>query len=116
MLHFEANFPRCFFYDHWFDTRDEWVQFVEAASTVEDLSAALLSLEDALNLEYLLTTRLFLSGELPEGVRALLVDKDKAPRWNPATLSDVSEDVLTDFLGPLTDTDELGLTAGLTAS
>lgn len=70
------------------------------------------SLEEALNLEYRLTTRLFLSGEFPEGVRALLVDKDKAPKWNPPTLAAVTEDLLSDFLAPLQDTAELGLGSG----
>ena len=69
------------------------------------------SLEEALNLEYRLTTRLFLSGEFPEGVRALLVDKDKAPKWNPPTLAAVTEDLLGDFLAPLQD-GELGLGSG----
>ena len=49
------------------------------------------SVEEALALEYRLTNRLFLSGEFVEGVRALLVDKDKAPKWNPATLEEVSD-------------------------
>lgn len=35
-----------------------------------------------------------------EGVRALLVDKDKAPRWNPPRLADVTpERVQTFFAG-----------------
>src|SRR5258705_4319297 len=42
---------------------------------------ALLSLEAALVVEYRLTVRLFEHGEFIEGVRALLVDKDRNPRW-----------------------------------
>lgn len=66
-------------------------------------------LEDALGLEYRLTTRLFLSGEFVEGVRALLVDKDKAPKWDPPALDDVSTAVVERFMAPLPDGEELGL-------
>ena len=69
------------------------------------------NLEDALNLEYRLTTRLFNCGEFVEGVRALLVDKDKAPKWNPATLGGVGDELIAEFLGPLPDGEELNLKA-----
>ena len=67
------------------------------------------SLEEALNLEYRLTTRLFISGEFIEGVRALLVDKDKTPKWNPATLDAVGDAIVAEFMGPLGANEELGL-------
>ena len=67
------------------------------------------SLEEALNMEYRLTTRLFLCGEFVEGVRALLVDRDKAPKWNPATLEAVSAAQVDQFLAPLAENEELGL-------
>ena len=69
------------------------------------------SLEDSLNLEFRLTTRLFVHGEFIEGIRALLIDKDKAPKWNPPALAAVSDAMVNEFLGPLTDREELGLTA-----
>ena len=59
------------------------------------------SLEQALDLEYRLTTRLFRHGEFIEGIRALLVDKDKAPRWQPPTLEAITPDMLAPFLAPL---------------
>ena len=81
--------------------------------TLQAVRAAreLQSLEEALNLEYRLTTRLFLHGEFVEGVRALLVDKDKAPKWRPASLEDVSDAMVAEFMGPLGVGEELGLTA-----
>jgi enoyl-CoA hydratase len=69
------------------------------------------SLEQALNLEYRLTTRLFVHGEFVEGVRALLVDKDKSPKWNPPTLDEVTQAMVADFMGPLPPGEELGLVA-----
>lgn len=67
------------------------------------------SLEEALNVEYRLCTRLFEHGEFIEGVRALLVDKDRAPKWRPPTIEETSDIVAADWLGPLPDGEELGL-------
>ena len=67
------------------------------------------SLEAALNVEYRLVTRLFEDGEFIEGVRALLVDKDRAPKWCPATLSEVSDAMVAALMAPLPDAEELRL-------
>ncbi|MCL4768487.1 MAG: enoyl-CoA hydratase/isomerase family protein [Hyphomicrobiaceae bacterium] len=72
---------------------------------------ALPSLEAALNVEYRLTVRLFDHGEFLEGVRALLVDKDKSPRWNPPDLAGVSAEMVAQFLRPLPPPDALDLAA-----
>jgi len=32
-----------------------------------------------------------------EGIRALVIDKDHAPRWSPATISDVSTSMVMPF-------------------
>lgn len=45
-----------------------------------------LNLEDCFALELHLDRQWFERGDLIEGVRALLIDKDKTPRWNPPTL------------------------------
>ncbi|WP_407316108.1 enoyl-CoA hydratase/isomerase family protein [Pseudomonas sp. nanlin1] len=47
------------------------------------------SLEDCFAMELHLDHQWFAEGELIEGVRAMLVDKDKAPRWNPASIDDL---------------------------
>ena len=69
------------------------------------------ALEAALNVEYRLTTRLFEHGEFIEGVRALLVDKDKSPKWNPPRLEEVSAETVAAFFAPLPPGEELGLEA-----
>ncbi|ANY87188.1 MULTISPECIES: enoyl-CoA hydratase/isomerase family protein [Pseudomonas] len=46
-----------------------------------------LSLEDCFAMELHLDRQWFEYGDIIEGVRALIIDKDKQPRWNPPTLS-----------------------------
>ncbi|AJC21670.1 enoyl-CoA hydratase/isomerase family protein [Pandoraea pulmonicola] len=48
-----------------------------------------LDLADAFRMELGLGHHVFASGDFVEGVRALLIDKDKQPRWRYATLADV---------------------------
>ncbi|HEX5958534.1 MAG TPA: 3-hydroxyisobutyryl-CoA hydrolase, partial [Hyphomicrobiaceae bacterium] len=62
------------------------------------------SLEDALKMEYRLTVRLFEDGEFPEGVRALLVDKDHSPKWSPEP---ASPEFVKRYLEPLAPGEEL---------
>jgi enoyl-CoA hydratase len=68
---------------------------------------ALPSLEDALKVEYRLVVRLFEDGEFPEGVRALLVDKDRKPRWSPPDLAGVGDGLVARYLAPLPEPEEL---------
>ena len=45
-----------------------------------------LPLEHCFALELHLDRQWFERGDLIEGVRALIIDKDKTPKWNPPTL------------------------------
>lgn len=65
------------------------------------------SLEDALRVEYRLAVRLFEDGEFIEGVRALLVDKDRKPKWSPARLPEVTPELVARYLSPLPPGEEL---------
>jgi enoyl-CoA hydratase len=40
-----------------------------------------------------------------EGVRALLIDKDNAPQWDPPTPEGVTEEMLDVLFEPLPDTE-----------
>ncbi|CAI8710536.1 MULTISPECIES: enoyl-CoA hydratase/isomerase family protein [Pseudomonas] len=48
-----------------------------------------LSLAECFALELHLDYQWFDKGDLMEGVRALIIDKDKRPRWNPPTLAEL---------------------------
>lgn len=56
-----------------------------------------LSLEDCFAMELHLDQQWFDRGDLIEGVRALIIDKDKQPRWNPATVDALSRSRVDPF-------------------
>ncbi|WP_016774720.1 enoyl-CoA hydratase/isomerase family protein [Pseudomonas sp. R62] len=56
-----------------------------------------LSLENCFALELHLDRQWFASGDLIEGVRALLIDKDKSPRWNPPTVAELDAAQVASF-------------------
>ncbi len=68
---------------------------------------ALQSLDQALITEFRLTVRLFEDGEFPEGVRALIIDKDKKPKWSPPELARISDEFVRAYLAPLPAGEEL---------
>src|SRR5262249_20186092 len=53
--------------------------------------AAGLSLAEVFRLEYLVSLHCTAHGDFEEGVRALLIDKDRNPHSNPATLAEASQ-------------------------
>ena len=56
-----------------------------------------LSLADCFAMELHLDRQWFDEGDIIEGVRALIVDKDKNPRWNPPTLDEVTPERVAAF-------------------
>lgn len=96
------------------DDPDPWL--AQAGATFEKgspTSAALsfelqrrartMSLADVFRLEYQAAVGCSVHHDFPEGVRALLVDKDRSPRWQPETLDAVSQDLVDDHLRPRFD-------------
>ncbi|MER5554783.1 enoyl-CoA hydratase/isomerase family protein [Streptomyces sp. NPDC002793] len=71
-------------------------------------SAGLSSLEAALDQEFRVSCRAFDGHDLREGVRARIIDKDRAPRWSPADAGGVTADEVARHFEPLGD-QELGL-------
>ena len=58
-------------------------------------------LEDCFRLEFRLISRLVSAPDFREGVRAVLIDKDRAPKWLPADLSAVSPRVVDAYFASL---------------
>ncbi|MBK8373791.1 enoyl-CoA hydratase/isomerase family protein [Sphingorhabdus sp.] len=56
---------------------------------------------DNMVMEYRIASRVLTRPDFAEGVRAVIVDKDNAPKWNPATAEDVSDDLLDTIFAPL---------------
>jgi len=59
------------------------------------------SFVDEMGAEYGLAAHVSMRHDFIEGVRALLVDKDHAPRWDPATPAGVTEATLDTIFSPL---------------
>jgi enoyl-CoA hydratase len=59
--------------------------------------------EDNMRMEYRIGCRQVHSHDFQEGVRAVIVDKDNKPNWNPATLAGVSDALLDQIFAPLGD-------------
>ncbi|WP_406458312.1 enoyl-CoA hydratase/isomerase family protein [Streptomyces sp. NBC_00876] len=66
------------------------------------------SLEEVLDQEYRVSATAFTGPDLVEGVRAQIIDKDRNPGWNPAELSQVTDEDVARHFAPLGDR-ELGL-------
>ncbi|MEV6117500.1 enoyl-CoA hydratase/isomerase family protein [Streptomyces sp. NPDC052109] len=65
-------------------------------------------LERVLDQEYRASCAALSSPDLMEGIRAQIIDKDRRPRWSPATLAEVTDADVARFFAPLGDR-ELGL-------
>lgn len=59
------------------------------------------SIADIMTMEYRLADRSFRGHDLFEGIRAVVIDKDGAPKWNPTTLDAVSEADVDEYFQPV---------------
>jgi enoyl-CoA hydratase/carnithine racemase len=60
-----------------------------------------LSLNACLKMEYRVASRAVMGAEFREGVRAVLIDKDGAPRWRPDQLVGVKDADIAGYFAPL---------------
>ena len=58
-------------------------------------------IETALRIEFRIVARICRMGDFYEGVRAVIIDKDNLPRWNPARLEDVDNRAIDACFAPL---------------
>ncbi|XP_002972598.2 3-hydroxyisobutyryl-CoA hydrolase-like protein 5 isoform X1 [Selaginella moellendorffii] len=104
-------------------TNDEWCK--ETARSLRRLSPIALkqalasirqgrtqSLKKCLEREQRITLnclRSLVSDDLYEGIRAVVVDKDRAPKWNPSTLAEVTDDMVEMILNTYTAREQIQL-------
>jgi enoyl-CoA hydratase len=70
------------------------------------LGGAMTRFSDNMAMEYRIGARVVQRHDFLEGVRAVIVDKDNAPKWDPPTLEGVSEAMLDGIFAPLPSVDE----------
>ncbi|MDE1152482.1 MAG: enoyl-CoA hydratase/isomerase family protein [Micavibrio sp.] len=69
-----------------------------------------MSFADVMTMEYRLSQRMIRQHDFYEGIRAALIDKDRAPKWQPARIADVADDAVEAIFAPL-GADDLIFTA-----
>lgn len=66
------------------------------------------TMADCMNIEFRILNRMLAGHDFYEGIRAVVIDKDNAPVWDPATLDGVTDDIVDSYFAPLGG-GELGL-------
>jgi enoyl-CoA hydratase len=69
------------------------------------VGATLDSFAAAMRMEFRLARHFMMSDDFYEGVRAAVIDKDQAPRWQPASLEEVSDEAVARYFEPLAEPD-----------
>lgn len=76
-------------------------QTVKVAFRQLQLGAQFKTFAENMELEYRIACRVTRRPDFVEGVRAVIVEKDNAPRWSPPTLEGVSDELLDEIFAPL---------------
>lgn len=66
------------------------------------------SLEVCLNREFAACAAVLAGPDFYEGVRAAVIDKDRNPRWSPASIDDVTNDIVENYFLPGADLPFMG--------
>ena len=62
-----------------------------------------MSFAEAMQMEFRIVSRIVQGADFYEGVRAVLIDKDQAPRWQPASIADLTDGAIAAHFAPLVD-------------
>ena len=74
---------------------------VTAAFAAHNMAAHMAGLEEALALEYRFACNMWGGHDFFEGIRAMIIDKDKQPKWQPASFEEVELEDVRRFLTSL---------------
>ena len=66
---------------------------------------ASMDFREAMRMEYRIVSRILDGKDFYEGVRAVLVDKDQKPQWDPGSLDQIDNAVIEAYFAPLGDTE-----------
>ncbi|MEM8647757.1 MAG: enoyl-CoA hydratase/isomerase family protein [Pseudomonadota bacterium] len=61
------------------------------------------SFEECMRIEWRMVNRIYKAHDFYEGIRAVVIDKDNQPAWQPATLKDVQEEDVNAYFATLSD-------------
>jgi enoyl-CoA hydratase len=64
------------------------------------------SFVDNMRMEYRIASRVLTRPDFIEGVRAVIVDKDNAPKWSPASAEGVTSELVEEIFAPLPPAEE----------
>jgi enoyl-CoA hydratase/carnithine racemase len=56
-----------------------------------------MDLKQCLEMEYRIAEEMMSGSDFFEGVRAMLIDKDKSPKWNPSSLDQVTDEAVNAY-------------------
>jgi enoyl-CoA hydratase/carnithine racemase len=60
-----------------------------------------LSFDECMRQEYRLTSHFLQSHDFMEGIRAVIIDKDQTPRWQPPHLEDITQPMIDHYFAPI---------------
>ena len=76
---------------------------IQSPVTVDEID------REAMQTEFRIVNRVAREPEFYEGIRAVVIDKDNAPKWSPSALESVSESDVEEYFAPLPPQEELRL-------
>jgi enoyl-CoA hydratase len=64
---------------------------------------AALTMDECMKMEFRILNRMLAGRDFYEGIRAAVIDKGDAPKWQPATLAEIDESDIEAYFAPLPD-------------